>query len=105
MVGVDSSSVECLGVCSQRVFMDVWLCFILGLLSDRVPPVQAITAVCAGHGSGGHAAAAGLVRSVCVCMWLQTARQNKQPQFTFLLYADIEMKQKSCVVDQTIYQV
>lgn len=65
MVGIVSSSEGCLGVCSQHVFMDVWLCFILGLLSDRVPPLQAVTAVCARHGSGGHAAAAGLVRSVC----------------------------------------
>lgn len=80
MVGIDSSSEGCLGVCSQHVFMDVWLFFILGLLSDRVPPLQAVTAVCARHGSGGHAAAAGLVRSV----WLQTARQNKQQLFTFL---------------------
>ncbi len=37
--------------------------FVSGLLSDRVPPVQTVTAVCTGHGSGGHAAAAGLVRS------------------------------------------
>lgn len=62
MVGIGSSSLRCLDVCFH-LFMDVWIGFVSGLLSDRVPPVQTVTAVCAGHGSGGHAAAAGLVRS------------------------------------------
>lgn len=64
MVGIGSSSLGCLDVCFRHLFMDVWFGFVSGLLSDRVPPVQTVTAVCAGHGSGGHAAAAGLVRSV-----------------------------------------
>lgn len=37
------------------------LTLIVGLLSDRVSPVQTFIAVCAGHGAGGHAAAFGVV--------------------------------------------
>lgn len=35
--------------------------FCPGLLSDSVPPVQTAVAVCAGYGTGGYAAAPGLV--------------------------------------------
>lgn len=41
-----------------------WSLFIFfcpGLLSDSVPPVQTVVAVCAGYGTGGYAAAPGLV--------------------------------------------
>lgn len=37
---------------------------IVGLLPNRVSPVQTFIAVCAGHGAGGHAAAFSVV-SVC----------------------------------------
>lgn len=37
-----------------------YTCF-SGLLPDSVPPLQTAAAVCAGYGTGGHAAATGLV--------------------------------------------
>ena len=50
---------------SQNI-MIVDVVYIAGLLPDSVPPLQTAAAVRARYGTGGHAAASGLVGFVCV---------------------------------------
>lgn len=61
-----------------NILIDAWLYGLLivymiclsGLLPDSVPPLQTSAAVCAGYGTGGHAAAPGLVWfSLCTFIW------------------------------------
>lgn len=63
-------SVELCVVAGCSRLARITYCFLfLGLLPDRVPPVQTAAAVRAGYGTGRHAAAAGLVRRrLCFCL-------------------------------------
>lgn len=44
--------------------------YVSGLLPDRVSPLQTSVAVRAGYGTGGHVATPGLVRFVCVLLFM-----------------------------------